>query len=354
MKNTKHFLPFLLLGILLCPICTGCATRLTPPQYTITFDSNDGTGAIKTITSIENVSINLPEYRFPQAANSGVFLGWGEERNGISHYSEKKYTSHKVKNYDTTLYALWETTSKDGNYTYVVINDKALIIQYIQDATNLVIPEKIDEHIVNTIKGKSFRYKNMITVTFPNTVTFIGTCAFYKCSKLRSINIPASIIRLENDAFYNCTSLVSVDIPASAEDIPGNPFRNCTALTTLSVNPENAYYTTVDNVLFNKDRTVLFAYAGGKPEGNYTIPNSVTMIRSYAFSGCTSLETLTISENVKDIRYKCFSSCNNLVSITLKASVPPKLNKSAFNEIADDCIIYVPAESINEYKTTTN
>ena len=62
----------------------------------------------------------------------------------------------------------------------------------------------------------------------------------------------------------------------------------------------NSVYSSVDGVLFNKSQTTLIQYPGGKA-GSYTIPNSVTSIGDYAFSGCTSLTSVTIPNSVTSI-----------------------------------------------------
>jgi hypothetical protein len=52
-----------------------------------------------------------------------------------------------------------------------------------------------------------------------------------------------------------------------------------------------------------------------------TIPNSVTVIGSYSFKGCTGLTSVTIGNSVTVIAGEAFSNCSNLTSITIPASV---------------------------------
>ena len=50
-----------------------------------------------------------------------------------------------------------------------------------------------------------------------------------------------------------------------------------------------------------------------------------------------------------DIYNNAFDNCSSLTSITVNATTPPYLGSSAFE--GSTCPIYVPAESVNAYKS---
>ena len=57
------------------------------------------------------------------------------------------------------------------------------------------------------------------TVVIENGVTSIGDFAFYRCTRLTSIDIPDSVTSIGSSAFSGCTGLTSVDIPDSVTSI---------------------------------------------------------------------------------------------------------------------------------------
>ena len=124
-----------------------------------------------------------------------------------------------------------------------------------------------------------------------------------------------------DSAFSRCDSLKSIDLPDSVTTIGGGAFSGCSLLTSVEVSEKSENYISVDGVLFTKDRKTFVQYPAGKKDKEYAIPSGVTTIGGYAFSGCSSLESIDLPDGVTTIGDRAFSECSSLESIDLPDSV---------------------------------
>ena len=141
-----------------------------------------------------------------------------------------------------------------------------------------------------------------------------------------ALTIPATIegkpvTSIGKSAFDKCTNLTSITIPDSVTSIGDLAFGLCKSLTTIEIGARNVNFTEVNGVLFNAEKTVLLTYPASKEGANYTIPDSVTSIKTGAFSGCTSLTSITMGESVTSIGEVAFYGCSSLTSITIPDGV---------------------------------
>lgn len=149
-------------------------------------------------------------------------------------------------------------------------------------------------------------------ITIPDTVTLIGQSAFANCDSLTHVTIPDSVITLESQAFSDCDKLSSVTLSSnweytSASNYRYSPFHNCPKLTSIVV-PEGM--------------TVLpiYAFSGIPNLKSVTLPSTLKTIRSYAFKDCDRLTFLFIPDNVSEIATDAFYGCDSLSSIRLPRS----------------------------------
>lgn len=63
---------------------------------------------------------------------------------------------------------------------------------------------------VTTIERKAFSSCNLQTMSFPNTLTYIGDEAFGRCADLTTITLPASLTTIGSYAFESCKKLKNV------------------------------------------------------------------------------------------------------------------------------------------------
>ena len=119
----------------------------------------------------------------------------------------------------------------------------------------------------------------------------IGDCAFYGCSGLTSLTLPASITKIGSEAFYECSGLTSLTLPAG-----------------------------------------------------------ITEIGDGAFSGCSGLTSLTLPAGITEIGSEAFEGCSGLTSIYVYAEKVPKIGSNVFVGVdAKKCTLYVPMGTHDDY-----
>lgn len=155
----------------------------------------------------------------------------------------------------------------------------------------------------------------LTSVVIPDLVTLIAESAFAGCTGLRSVTIPKSLVSIGSWAFSQCTALNSVTIPRSLSDIGRCAFNGCGA--TISVEDDNATYSSIDGVLFNKKQTVLIQCPTSK-KGSYTIPNTVTSIYDVAFVECVNLSSVIIPKKIKSIDRGSFAGSSLAIVVDKK------------------------------------
>ena len=183
--------------------------------------------------------------------------------------------------------------------------------------TSIVIPNS-----VTSIGNRAFAHCfDLTSVTIGNSVTSIGDGAFEDCSGLTSVTIGNSVTSIGEDAFWHCSSLTSVTIPNSMTSIGEGAFEDCTELSKVYISD----IATWCSISFGDyyANPLIYAhnlYLNGNKVTDLIIPNSVTSIGDWAFWGC-SLTSVTIPNSVTSIGEYAFHGCTGLTSIIIPNSV---------------------------------
>jgi hypothetical protein len=176
-------------------------------------------------------------------------------------------------------------------------------------------------HSVTTIDTFAFYYRtNMTSITIPDSVTNIAHTAFWYCKGVTDVTLGNGVTKLTYELFNEWTSLRSINIPKTVTSIEGGAFYMCTNLTSIAVSKKNPSYSSVDGVLFDKNRTTLVQYATGRA-GPYVVPAGVTNIADYAFFNSTRLSSVTIPDSVTNIGRDAFWYCICLTNVSVGSGV---------------------------------
>ena len=220
--------------------------------------------------------------------------------------------------------------SHGEDVTYTLYSDGKLVIGGTGDMLDTSVFDHtirdevktvIIEDGITSIGEDAFKvFKNLTSVVIPGSVTSIGDYAFFRCYSLKEVVIPEGVTSIGEGAFQYCEILTEIRIPASVTSISRAPFL-CCPLTEIVVDENNEYFTAVDGVLFNKDKTQLVTYPAAKTDSEYVVPDTVTKICAAAFGGAENLTSIVVGDSVADIDLMAFFSCSGMESIYISDSV---------------------------------
>ncbi len=135
-----------------------------------------------------------------------------------------------------------------------------------------------------------------------------------------------SVVKIEKDSLDWEKYKEDEDIQARSLVIPRSVTLikeelNTCFLFWIEVSEDNPNYSSLDGVLFNKDKTELICYPTDCKNEHYSIPNSVKSIGTNAFFWCKSLCSVELPNSVKLIEERACGYCENLSSVKLSASL---------------------------------
>ena len=156
---------------------------------------------------------------------------------------------------------------------------------------------------VTKITGAAFNGSGITAINLNKTET-IEVYVFEGCTGLTSITFPDSLTSIGSDSFCGCTGLTSLYIGSGLKNMDMFALYGCTSLTNITVSSENATFKVDGGALFKNNGKTLVCYPAC-PE-TYTIPDGVEVISRSAFP--RTLKTLVMPASVQTIEYDVFAS----------------------------------------------
>lgn len=260
---------------------------------------------------------------------------------------------------DTTLYGGWHTYV---TYELDEVTDTYSVNSVVLPLTKIEVLATYKDKQVTTIKENVFKgNESIVQVVLPETITTIENNAFSNMTKLEDINLPDSVINMGDNLFegsdniiYDNTSGVKyidnwlvdatecetqtvnvkdttigifkyaffdnqvvekINIPSSVKFIGDYAFSYANSILEINVDENNTVYSSLNGVLYNKDKTLLIKYPSSRVNVEITLPASVEQIKTRAFENCSNLKVINIPKKVSYIKANTFSNCRVLTTI---------------------------------------
>ena len=125
---------------------------------------------------------------------------------------------------------------KTKDLAFRLYTDHAVVTKKLTTVADVEIPACVEELPVTGIERSVFSgSKYTESVTFPDTLTNIRYCAFYKTNKLKTVSTPPSVRIIDRSAFSTCANLRTVEIAEGCTHLGYRAFGNCKALEKITI-----------------------------------------------------------------------------------------------------------------------
>ena len=384
--------------------------KVTIPEGIISI----GYGAFSDCSNLNEVVLpsslqTIGSYAFENTAIREIELSENLSNVGYHAFGECSALEKVIVSFPVNALTYWDTGWDFG------IKEKKVYKGEINDVSYLISPDRtyyicyglprestleevVIESMHNDLPVKELAYgafvsiDNIMAVTLPDNLEYIGDWAFNGCSNLKEITLPASVEMIDDNAFYvsglekiyipentklsyigkeafAATSLTEFSIPSTVEYVGRNVFRDCLALESVYVDAVVSYPRTWDSswgyglegegiIKMNPEPDKIYMFLNTDEKSYYVdglssestidsieIPDMynglpVTEVGNNAFVNCTSLSNVIIPDSVKQIGYNAFEN-TAIKEIEIPDSVDI-VGSAIFNNCSDLTDIYLP------------
>lgn len=320
------------------------------PNVTIT-----GGSKVITITPKTGSYFSAGEYYYIILCPTTLTNGFTMTFEAASHIGTLSYTSKAV----SIKRSVFSKKDCIDDYAEFVINPNR-VLYYTSTNEDIVTP--YDESAFGANITSNVYSESNGCILFDADLTAIGDEAFYTCSSLKTITLPSCVTSIGDSAFRLCSNLTSINLPEGVISIGENAFLRC-KLPSITL-PDGllslgrsafSLCNRLESITIPTGITILEArtfYRCTKLQ-TITLPVNLTAIEGQAFGDCNLLSSIVIPDIVTEIGNETFKGCTGLSSIVFNSITPPVGGTDMFED-TNNCPIYVPAGSVDDYKAAEN
>lgn len=191
------------------------------------------------------------------------------------------------------------TSYVDGDFSYELYDDYAVLVEYLGDDTEVTIPDTINGLPVTQIQGAFVNDSSLQAVVIPETVTVISydndsVGAFQSCVLLKELTLPESLEYIYYRSFYDCSALETVTLSTAVEKLSAGALNECDSLGKLLVYNTDMEFGPSTTVY---DKTVIYGYENSTAEVYAdTYGREFQSVNSYTTTEPTETTTTTTTE----------------------------------------------------------
>lgn len=252
--------------------------------------------------------------------------------------------------FDDYMGLKYRVISKDSHTAALYGISASTSVAEMEIPSSVYNKEDEEYYTIVQIDDNTFYQRGCRHVTIPNTVRSIGANAFRSNPNLSKVILGNSVVSIGAGAFYDCSAMwiEPLTIPASVQIIGANAFSNCN--TEISLDSRNTSFVLDSGILYNADKSRIL-FCNYRCPNNVVIPNGVITMDDYAFERAENMASVDIPAGITSF-VGAFYGCTNLKTIICRATTPPVIDVTAFNDATqEEGTLLVPQSSLQSYRT---